>query len=376
MTILRHSLSGSPCANLLNIRRALTALVIAVVVVTQTAAEAQQTVPKTSAGRLTFAAGSVSFVPPPGFTVLTADEISVKYPRGGAPRQAVSNAQGTTSIAYDLQELRAPSNDLEALRKALLQGFAQMPKLKYEASDVRRIGSRDWAYAEFTMAADDQDIHNIVLLSVHEGRILLFNFNSTVKEFPTVEQALRASMATIATMPSTPPTSSARAGAESSPPARPERASRFTLADGRIGFTAPPGFTALTAQEIALKYRRPGPPRNAVANAQRTSTIAYELLDGRASSDLEAGRKAITADVERGLKNVKWVVNEVHRLGTRDWIQLELTESSTGMELHHILLASVYDGHILRFTYTAPAIEFPGLERAFRASMATIATTP
>ena len=73
---------------------------------------------------------------------------------------------------------------------------------------------------------------------------------------------------------------------------------------------------------------------------------------------------------------MKWVVNEVHRLGTRDWIQLELTESSTGMELHHILLASVYDGHLLRFTYAAPEAEFPSLERAFRASMGTIATTP
>jgi hypothetical protein len=181
--------------------KALTALLIAVVFVAHRGAEAQQTAPTTGAGRLTFAAGSVSFVPPQGFTALTADEISVKYPRGGAPRQAVSNARGTTSIAYDLQELRAPSNDLEALRKELLQGVAQMPKIKYVASDVRRIGSRDWAYAEFTMAADDLDIHNIVLLSVHEGRILLFNFNSTVKEFPSVERALRASMATITTTP-------------------------------------------------------------------------------------------------------------------------------------------------------------------------------
>jgi len=82
---------------------------------------------------------------------------------------------------------------------SVTQGFAQMPKLKYVASDVRRIGRRDWAYVEFTMAAADLDIHNIVLLSVHEGRILLFNFNSTVKEFPLVERALRASMATITT---------------------------------------------------------------------------------------------------------------------------------------------------------------------------------
>jgi len=153
------------------------------------------------AARFTFADGRISFMAPPGFTALTAEELAVKYPNAQAPRQAVGNERVTTSIAYDLLEHRALPTELEALRLQLLQGFAQLPKLKWVASDVRPIAGRDWAYVEFTAATADQDIHNIVLLSVYDGRVLLFNFNSTVVEFPRVERALRASMATISTKP-------------------------------------------------------------------------------------------------------------------------------------------------------------------------------
>lgn len=157
--------------------------------------------PQERSNRFTFANDHISFLAPPGFTALTAEWLAAKYPNAGAPRYAVGNARRTTSIAYDLRDERAPSNDLEALRRALQGSFAQLPKLRWVASDVRRIAGRDWAYIEFTAAAVDQDIHNIVLLSVYDGRLLLFNFNSTVVEFPRVERVLRASMATIRTKP-------------------------------------------------------------------------------------------------------------------------------------------------------------------------------
>jgi len=165
------------------------------------AAEPRQPERQPHADRYTFADGHISFVAPPGFNALPADWLAFKYPRAGAPRQAVGNATLTTSIAYDLFEQRAPSQDLDALRRAVQENYAQLPNLRWVASDVRRVGDRDWAYMEFTAAASDEDIHNIVLLSVYDGRLLIFNFNSTVVEFPRVDRALRASMATIKITP-------------------------------------------------------------------------------------------------------------------------------------------------------------------------------
>jgi hypothetical protein len=151
------------------------------------------------AGSFTFAAGRISFIAPPGFTPLTAEELRVKFPAAGAPRNAVGNERRTTTIAYDLLDQRAPSNDLEGARTMLVNAYEQSLRgLDWVATDVRRIGPREWAYLEFVASAADQDIHNLVLLSVYDGRVLLFNFNSTVAEFPEVEDALLASIASIA----------------------------------------------------------------------------------------------------------------------------------------------------------------------------------
>ena len=155
-----------------------------------------------SGPRYTFADGRVSFAAPPGFTPLTAEELAQKFPAGSGPRQAVGNARRTTTIAYDLLNQRAPSTDLEAARKTFAGIYERaFPALKWVAREVRRLGDREWAYLEFTAPAADQEIHNIVMVSIYDGRVLMFNFNSTVKEFPSVERALRASIATIAASP-------------------------------------------------------------------------------------------------------------------------------------------------------------------------------
>lgn len=149
-----------------------------------------------------FAKGRISFAAPEQFTPLSPDEMKRKFPSTGAPRQAVGNPKRTTTIAYDLLDQPAPSNDLEAARRMFAGAYERgLRDLKWVASDVRRIGAREWAYLEFTAAAVDQDIHNIVMVSVFDGRVLMFNFNSTVREFSEVERTLRASIRSIATSP-------------------------------------------------------------------------------------------------------------------------------------------------------------------------------
>jgi hypothetical protein len=169
--------------------------------VTTLGAQAQPTVRTQRAPRVVFADGYVSFMAPLDFTELTSEEIATKFPLGVPPRRAIGNARRTTSISFDLLDQPAPSTDLNALRGSLMQSFAQLPKLKWIASEVRRAGSGNWAYLEFTCAAADQEIHNVMLLSVYKDRPLLFNFSSTVVEFPRFERALRASMASITAAP-------------------------------------------------------------------------------------------------------------------------------------------------------------------------------
>lgn len=150
---------------------------------------------------ITLAANRVSFVPPPGFTALSAEWLALKYPNPGAPRHAVGNPRRTVSIAYDVLDGAVPSKDLEALRAMQMQGLSQLPKVKWVASEVRRISNHEWVYQEFVSAAADQDIHNILLLTVVDDRLALFNFNSTVADFPRVESELRRAIASIKVVP-------------------------------------------------------------------------------------------------------------------------------------------------------------------------------
>lgn len=165
------------------------------------AVEADQGARSVVGSAITFGEGYVHFVPPPGFTVLTAEELA--YTQPGA-HQAVANAQRTTTIVYDFSDVRAPSADLEAGRKSMMGDFERrMPTAKWLASDVRRIGTLTWMYFEWTVpaATNRPALHQIALVGVVAGRILAFNFNSTVADFPQVEEALRTSMTTIVTTP-------------------------------------------------------------------------------------------------------------------------------------------------------------------------------
>jgi hypothetical protein len=160
-------------------------------------------------------------------------------------------------------------------------------------------------------------------------------------------------------------------------PARQPAPAPFNFAQGRISFLAPPGFTALTAAEIAKHFPVSPAPGQAVGNAERSATITYDLMADRApATGLEDARKYFTSGLEQAVPNIKWVSNSVHRIGTRDWAHLEYTTPTVGRELHNIVLVGVYDGHALIFTFNSALMEFPRVEKAFRASMATITAKP
>jgi hypothetical protein len=164
----------------------------------QIRADAGPPKPNASESTFTLANGGISFVAPAGFTALSTAELATKFPRTRPPRHAVGNASRTTTIAYDLSDEPAGSTDLESGRKIMAESLEQqVPDLKWLLNTVDRVGQRTWVHLEFTAPVLDGQIHCIMLMSVFDARILIFNFNSTEKEFLTIRRALHASMASI-----------------------------------------------------------------------------------------------------------------------------------------------------------------------------------
>lgn len=144
------------------------------------------------------AGSGVSFDAPSGFTRLTEEEIALKYPSNRAPAFVVGNDRRTTSIAYDLKPQEFSAEKLDEAKTAFENLFQRIVAgLVWKDRKIITLQGQRWIYLEMTSQAIDTDIHNIMLVTSHKGKLLLFNFNSTRNEFPNVEAALRKSIKSI-----------------------------------------------------------------------------------------------------------------------------------------------------------------------------------
>jgi hypothetical protein len=140
----------------------------------------------------------VTFEPPANFKTLSADVMATKWPTNRAPAYAVGNDTASTTVAYDFKGGNLPQDKLSEVQAVFKQAFERMvPGLKWIRNEIVEHERQKWILMEMTSSAIDQDIHNVIFVTGHEGKTLMFNFNSTKKDFPKYEAALRASMKSI-----------------------------------------------------------------------------------------------------------------------------------------------------------------------------------
>lgn len=142
--------------------------------------------------------GNITFEAPKGFRPMSEAVIKIKYPRGRPPKYVVSNASTQTSIAYDLKSYDLPQHKLEEAKLGFTRVLPRIiPGLVWVRQEIIQLAGQKWVVLEMTSSAIDTDIHNIMLLTGYRDKMLVFNFNSTKKEFPKYEAALRKSIASI-----------------------------------------------------------------------------------------------------------------------------------------------------------------------------------
>ena len=67
----------------------------------------------------------------------------------------------------------------------------------WKRKEIIEMAGQRWIFLEMTSSAIDTDIYNIMLITPFDGKMLIFNFNSTKEDFAEQEAALRASVASI-----------------------------------------------------------------------------------------------------------------------------------------------------------------------------------
>jgi hypothetical protein len=140
----------------------------------------------------------VIFEPPAGFKPVSQDVIDIKWPNKQAPQYVVGNKLATTTVAYDLKLHNIPQDKLGEAQKAFTQLFGRMiPGIKWKRNELVKHSGQKWILLEFTSNAPGTDIHNILFLTGFQGKMLIFNFNSTKEDFPILEKSLRTSLKSI-----------------------------------------------------------------------------------------------------------------------------------------------------------------------------------
>ncbi|WP_413935159.1 hypothetical protein [Nitrospira sp. BLG_1] len=149
-------------------------------------------------------------------------------------------------------------------------------------------------------------------------------------------------------------------------------AATVSLAEAGLSFDAPKEFSPLTAEEIALLYQTSRPPKYAVGNEARTTTIGYDLYETAIRIDqLKEAKPAIESQIERTGSGFVWKQREIITLQGQPWISLECTYhgsdgEGTDIKFHDIALMTSRQGRLLRISFNSTQEEFPTIEKALR----------
>lgn len=145
-------------------------------------------------GRVYFANDRVSFVPPPGFTPMTEQEIALKFPGNNRPQHVYANDRRSVAVAITFSNANLTPEQLPEL-KAVMEEFLQKakPDLKWVERDLITLNGIRWVKLESTTKAIDTDIHNDMYFTSFDGKMLGFNFNSTVEMYDKAKADLQKS---------------------------------------------------------------------------------------------------------------------------------------------------------------------------------------
>lgn len=136
--------------------------------------------------------GRVMFQLPVGFTEMTQDEIDLKFPRGGhQPQHVYANPERNVSIAITFSLTDVLPHQLPELQTVLRASLGKLIlSIKWKREEITKINTIPWVHLEFVTQAIDTKIHNDTYYTSFDGKMLGFNFNSTVEQYEANRVAL------------------------------------------------------------------------------------------------------------------------------------------------------------------------------------------
>lgn len=127
---------------------------------------------------------------------------------------------------------------------------------------------------------------------------------------------------------------------------------------GILSVNIPEDFTALTNEEIQLKFpRNSKPPLIAYADSNIAKTIAVtwsEMNPKLTAKDLPALKLMMTSNFEKSIPNLKWIDNGLKQINNRFWVVLECEVPGVDTQIHNYMMFTEFNGGMFGVNFTSP----------------------
>ena len=129
---------------------------------------------------------------------------------------------------------------------------------------------------------------------------------------------------------------------------------RVYLAERQISFVLPDGFTAMSSEEINLKFPGSMPPQFAYGNDRRNVSIGVSLSDiDLAPEQLPEVRQFLESFLEESVPGFDWVSRDYENIGGSRWIKLEFISQALDTQVHNDLYITSFKGKLLGFNFNS-----------------------
>lgn len=124
--------------------------------------------------------GKFEILVPEGFKEMDQAMIQTKYPAENRPNFVLTNDDGTINIAINHTQSRVAPSQLRQLHQQLDTSIRQaQPQAQWMFSGFFHHHGREWTHLEFVSQAVDTKIHNMMLATSADNRMLAVSFNAT-----------------------------------------------------------------------------------------------------------------------------------------------------------------------------------------------------
>jgi hypothetical protein len=141
---------------------------------------------------------------------------------------------------------------------------------------------------------------------------------------------------------------------------KPDASGNVALADGRIRFTVPAGFTQMSKEEIATKFpRTANPPSYAYANDKRSVTIALTLSPAKVRPEqLPELKTALRPQISKAVPGLEWLKDELIPLNNTQWVRYEFVSPAIDTKVHNDAYFTSFDGKMIGFNFNSTVAEW------------------